>query len=149
MSFKPEAIRREEAAQATVNEFLDKPFEWGVRDCLHLAAFAVQQRGYPNPLREVRTYKTEGGAYRALKKAGFNRLEDAIDAQGFARVEPKYARPGDLVAIQSDDAMGHALGVALSGNRFLAFTKEFCGFLKGYDHVLFGWRVESAVVGGR
>lgn len=114
-------IPRVAAAQSTLDRFLDKPFVWGKADCVRMIAHNLRALGYKPNLTRGGPYSSEPGARRALKNAGFARLEGALDGIGLPRLTPAAALPGDIVALTSGEDWP-ALGVALGNGRVLAFN---------------------------
>lgn len=114
-------IQRRDAAQATLDHFRDKPFTWGKADCVRLVAFNLRKLGYRPSLAKGGAYSSEAGARRALKAAGFARLESTMDSIGLPRIGHASCLAGDIVAITSGEDWP-ALGVALGNGRVLAFN---------------------------
>lgn len=135
-----EMTRRVAAAQACIDKFGGQPFEWGRFDCVRLAAFAVKEQGFTVRLSRLRPYKTEAGAVRALRTITDGSLADAVDAQGFARIAPASAWPGDIVAIPGPEPFGCALMVQLSNGRVLGALDGRFAVLDPHDYIA-AWRV--------
>ncbi|EKE79729.1 DUF6950 family protein [Idiomarina xiamenensis] len=92
----------------------DQPFEWGVNDCCLFAADAYQAIHGIDLADEFRGhYSTKIGAYRALKRHGYN---DVADVLGTKLGQPKAAvmpERGDLLLV---DNHGHqTAGVYCNG----------------------------------
>ena len=87
-------------------------FAWGAQDCvLGLAAGAVQAlTGDDLGARWRGRYKTPGGARRALHKAGFTSLADAV-ADILPEIHPDAADVGDVGLIEAEGPLGQALCV--------------------------------------
>ncbi len=111
------------AAQATREAFCDQAFEWGVRDCVRLAAHDLKGLGYRPRLSRGGYYKTALSARKALKRTGFATLEAALDDLGLARLPWAYALPGDIVALPSAEDWP-ALGVVMDQTLVLAFAPD-------------------------
>lgn len=126
-------LARYEAAEATQKAFFEQPFVWGKADCLHMAAFCLKNLGHERPLKGVLKYTSEKGAIRAMLKAGYRGLADAVDDFGLERIAPAMAIHGDLIAWpQERSGLGeYALAVALGDDRMI-------GFLPGPDGNLVG-----------
>lgn len=114
-------ILRRDAAQATVDRFNGLPLTYGKDDCVRMSAFCLRQLGVKASLLKAGAYKSELGAARALKRAGYDTLSDAVDALGLPRIAPAMCLPGDLMALPSDDPDRIGLAVALGNGRVLAF----------------------------
>lgn len=70
-------------------------FEWGRLDCVIFAAGAVKTVT-GTELGIKRGYKSQAGAFRALKQAGFTSLPEAVDSL-LTPVEVAFARRGDVL----------------------------------------------------
>lgn len=114
-------IVRRDAAQDTLNTFLGHPIEWGKADCVRMAAHALRELGYKPRLSRGGYYKNPLGARRALKRAGFDTLEAALDDLGLRRVPAAYALPGDIIALPGNGDWP-ALGVWLGNGAALAIN---------------------------
>ncbi len=104
------------------------PFAWGSHDCgpglagnMTLAItgidVAAEYRG---------RYTTMTGGLRLLRKSGFETLGDLVASILPEHAHPSMARVGDVVAIPSDSAFGHALGV-VNGERVFVLTERGIG----------------------
>jgi hypothetical protein len=138
-------IVRVAAAQATIDQFLEKPFEWGTNDCAQLAAFAVEQLGFETVVSKAGRYKTQRGARRALARLGAKSMEDLPDAMGFERIAPAMALPGDIVGFPGGDTDAEedrwtALGVCIGQDRILGFANGICD-VGPFSVCTVAWRV--------
>jgi hypothetical protein len=116
-------VRRVEIAQAAVDTFLDKPFDWGANDCARLAAFVLRHAGYKPNLGQFGTYRTDLAARRALKARKMKTVIDWIDSvSGLVRITPAAALPCDLIAFPGVGGW-EGLTVALGNGRVLGFTE--------------------------
>jgi len=131
-------ITRAAAAEATVAQLDGKAFEWGRCDCVRMAALHVRRLGHRVALMKAGEYRNELGAVRALKRAGFDRLEDALDAR-FQRIPPAFALVGDLIGLPSDGDWP-ALTVQLSHGRVFGFMEGRAGVMHPKAFVA-AWRV--------
>lgn len=122
-----EMIRRQQAAQATVDRFKGQPWQLGKNDCVRMAAFALRKMGHRPKLGKAGTYTTGAGALRALKRAGFNSLAEALDALGLARIPPAAALPGDIIMIPGEAPLDGALTVAVGNGRVLGYHEDATG----------------------
>jgi hypothetical protein len=130
---------RQAAAQATFDRFDGAAFRWSSNDCARLAAFVVRRLGHRPKMPKAGTYSSALGARRALKAAGFDSLEAALDAMGFERIPPASALPGDIVAIPGVGDWS-ALTVALGNGRVLGFMDGRAGAMQPKLYVC-AWRV--------
>lgn len=144
----PELILRQEAAQAVVDRFDQKPIQFGERDCIQMAGLAVRKMGYRNPLKGARPYRGDVGAFRALAVAlervggpKGGHLGDLLDAMGFDRIPPAHALPADLAGYPADGMWPMALGVAVGNGRAIAYAPD--GFARVGDMAaaVAAWRV--------
>lgn len=140
-----ELIRRRDIAQAVFDRFAGRPLKWGQDDCVRMAAFNLRKFRRPVSLAKAGTYASARGALKALKRAGFDTLEAAVDAQGLEPIAPAMALPGDLIGLPAEeDGPWLALTVALGNGRVLGFQGGACRVLvPNYDAAnrVRGWRV--------
>lgn len=120
-------IRRQQAAQAAVDRFKGVPFELGKNDCVRLAAFVLRKMGHRPQLGKAGTYSTGAGALRALRRAGFDSLAQAVDGLGLERIAPAAALPADIVMIPGEAPLDGALTVAVGNGRVLGFHEDAGG----------------------
>lgn len=100
------------------------PFSWGVNDCaIGLARGVCMALTGQELIGDWRgSYKTERGALRKLREAGFADLGEAVSSY-LPEVPPAMADVGDLALIATDSGLGGALGVFdMSG--LVVLTKE-------------------------
>lgn len=96
---------RVQAVEQTVQSWLWKPFVWGEADCIKLAAVMARALGNKISMLKAGHYSSEVGAMRACKRAGYDKLVDAIDAQpGFERINLASVIVGDLIGLPLPDA---------------------------------------------
>jgi hypothetical protein len=119
-------VRRVAAAQATLDEFLGKPFQWGRSDCARMVAAHLRRLGYKVQVPSKGSYGTPRSALKALRARGFESMMDAIDAVGLERIAPAEAVCGDIVCGASGDPFG-ALGVKLNNGRLLGYHEHAPG----------------------
>lgn len=119
-----EMIRRQQAAQATVDRFKGQPWQLGKNDCVRMAAFVLRRMGHRPQLGKAGSYTTGAGALRALKRAGHDTLAGALDALGLARIPPAAALPGDIVMIPGEAPLDGALTVAMGNGRVLGYHED-------------------------
>ena len=134
-------IQRVEIAQATLDRWNDRPFKWGIADCVRLAACHLRRMGHPVRLPASGSYGSLRTAKRRLDERGFANLMEAIDSFGFDRIAPAMGLPGDLILWPSADDLG-SLAVVLSNGRCAGFHEDLRGV--GVIHpteYLAAWRV--------
>ncbi len=123
---EPEMVRRVAAAQATMTEFVGRPFRWGRSDCARLAAAHLRRMGYQVRLPSAGSYASARSALKAMQDRGYSSMVDAIDAVGLPRIDPAYAVTGDIVMGASGDVFG-ALGIKLSNGRLIGYHEHAAG----------------------
>lgn len=144
-------VKRTAAAQAVVDRYNGRAFAWGRADCVRLAAYALRKMGRPVSLIKAGDYSSLRGALKALRRAGFDGLEQAVDAQGLFRIPPAMALPGDLIGLPSDEDGGErgswvALTVALGNGRVIGFQSGAAKILQPiYGADAIAWRVEPCL----
>ncbi|MDO1560429.1 hypothetical protein Q0812_13420 [Brevundimonas sp. 2R-24] len=129
-------------AQAAVNKYSGRPFEWGRADCVRLAAFVLREAGRPVSLTKAGAYSTATGALRALKRAGFSTLPEAVSAHGLVEIAPAAAWPGDLMLLpqEGEGTWGGALVVRLTNGRALGFI-DGVGAILQPSALVTAWRL--------
>jgi hypothetical protein len=103
---------------AAVEEIRRTSFDWSSQhDCfvglVSKAVFALTGEDVATPYRGK--YSTDLGALKTLHKAGFENLE-ALAASLLPEIPVSFARVGDIVTYQADDAFGCTFGV-VNGER--------------------------------
>lgn len=126
MKQQPIMTRRVAAAQATLDRFQGRPFAFGKDDCARMVLFHLRQIGLKPRIAKAGSYSTLLGARRALARAGFATLAEAVDAQGLLRIPPAAAVVGDLLMMPGVDDFG-ALAVALGNGRVIAWHEDAAG----------------------
>lgn len=87
------------------------PFSWGIHDCVTCAASLVQVITGQDLIADFRgRYRTEKGALNALKKAGFESLEQAVTSKLTPAENINELVRGDVV-LCGDDTGKRMLGV--------------------------------------
>lgn len=87
-------------------------FTWGERDCFTLPMDVVAALTGLDPWADERTYTTEIGAARKLKRLGFADVAGAFAAK-FPEIPVTLAQRGDIGTVA--DADGAACGVVVLG----------------------------------
>lgn len=103
MARKPDLVRREQALTKTLGKYRDKPFVWGVTDCVLMLRSHLIAMGH-RKVPKVPEYETALGAKKALKAAGFESVEAMLDSL-LPRIAPAQALPGDVLALQGEDGL--------------------------------------------
>ncbi len=122
-----EMLRRQQAAQATVDRFRGVPFAYGKNDCARLAAFALRKMGHKPGLAKAGSYSSALSAARALKRLGHADLPSALDALGLLSIPPIAVLPADLVMLPGVGAFGGAIAMAVGNGRVLGYHEDLDG----------------------
>lgn len=80
------------------------PFAWGVSDCTMFADVVLAMTGF-DPIAEYRSYTTEIGALRMLRKAGVSSMVEHIERM-FTEIPPSLAGRGDLAFVAEVAPLG-------------------------------------------
>jgi hypothetical protein len=123
MKAQPVMVRRVAAAQATLDHWKGQPFVLGSADCARMAAFHLRQLKVRLKIGKAGTYRSPLTARRALIRAGFESLADALDKHGLLRIPPASAVVGDILALPAEDDLG-ALAIALGNGRVLGWHPD-------------------------
>lgn len=124
---KPVLIRRQEATQATVDRFVNRPLVWSTNDCARMAAFHARKMGYKTPMPKAGSYRNPRAAIKALRDVtGHTRIEEVLEHyMGFIPIPYAMALMGDLCTMPSaDDEDWAALFVVLDNGRLLGFLAD-------------------------
>jgi hypothetical protein len=81
-----------------------QPFVWGASDCTMFADVVLAMTGF-DPIADYRTYTTEIGALRMLKKAGVASMLEYV-AGLFPEIHPAHAGRGDLAFTSEIEPLG-------------------------------------------
>ncbi|MDF1506493.1 hypothetical protein [Roseisolibacter sp. H3M3-2] len=123
-----ELVRRAEITQLTLDRFKERPFRFGAGDCVQMTAFHLRGMGHQVLLSKGGQYRTGLGAVRALRRAGFASLSEALDEMGLARIAPAAALTGDVLALPHEEGSPlEALTIALGNGRVLGWHAELAG----------------------
>lgn len=134
--------KRIEVMSAVSSKYDGVDFELGTdNDCAHMIAYGLKQYGLKCSIDKYGTYRTEAGARSRLRKAGFSSLMEAVDAQGFFRLESAaLAWPGDIIAFKGDND-DVALAWMMSNGRAFGFMDGKAKFVQPLS-IEAAWRVE-------
>lgn len=132
-------IRRRDSVEALIRQYSGAPFAWGRNDCVRLVARHLRALGHRVSLVKAGSYRSELGAVRALKRAGFDRLEDALDAR-FVRINPAEAFVGDIIGLESGGEWP-ALTLACGHGRVFGFISDVAAVMQPKSFKT-AWRVE-------
>lgn len=114
-------------AEAAMARFRADPFQFGSRDCVRLGAFVLRKRRHRVQLGKAGSYSTALGARRALDRAGFATLEDALDSYALPRIGLLSTLPCDLVLIPGEGPFGGALMMAVGNGRVFGYHEDLVG----------------------
>ena len=112
--------RRVAAVEATLARFQGRPLTYGRDDCTRMAAFCLRRLGVRAPLLKAGSYSSALGAAKAMKRLGFDTLDQAVDALGLPRIAPAMCLPGDLLALPAEQ-LGVALMIAVGNGRAFGY----------------------------
>ncbi|UIJ43731.1 hypothetical protein LZK98_11580 [Sphingomonas cannabina] len=119
-----EIERRVAVTRATQARFAGRPHAYGSVDCVRVAAWHLRKMGRKvTGLAKAGSYKTAKGARRALTRAGFSSLVDAIQANGLVEIAPAAALPGDLMTSAGTDDL-EAICIYAGNGAMLGFSEE-------------------------
>lgn len=79
------------------------PGEWGVSDCYIIPDDAVEAVTGAVMYPDARSYSSEAGAAKQLRRHGFQTVADAF-AGRFPEISPSLAQRGDIGVIERDGA---------------------------------------------
>jgi len=116
---KTEMEVRADATEATRLKFVGRAFEWGKVDCIKMARFHAVKMGHKPP--KLPRYSTELGAIRAIKKMGFDSI-DEIFASMFPPIPLAMARLGDFVIAEGVNGVD-AVYIS-AGRKIMGFHEE-------------------------
>lgn len=106
-------MRREdwfERLSEAIDAHRNVPFQYGKADCLHFPLECVT--AMTGETFDLPNYKTEGGAAKALMKAGFISVGDAL-ASRFQEIPPALAGRGDLVEAMNGNQVAGGVCVGM------------------------------------
>jgi len=111
-----------------IDDMRRRPFDWETQyDCgLGLVVETVRVltgHDFGAPYRG--RYKTPAGAYRMMRKEGFENLADLVASLG-PEIRPSQCMTGDVVAFRDDGIFGHALGI-VNGERSFVMKEDGLG----------------------
>jgi len=106
----------------------DEPFSWGRNDCALFVSDCIFQMTGRDPAEPFRgKYRTEGGAYRSLRKiGGVSSLEELATKYLGAPIPVFYAGRGDVVSMKTPT--GKALGIVLGDRAAFRTPEGLCYF---------------------
>lgn len=105
--------------RAVMAKHLSDPFEWGGSDCSFVFDVIEAVTGF-DAIADMRGYLTEAGALRAIRRAGFETVQEIVEAS-FCEIPPGLAIRGDIgyPAVVAHPLMSPAL---IDGSN--AFSKQ-------------------------
>lgn len=119
---------------AEMDQIRRSPFAWGGHDCLTGLALASVRAMTGQDLRATcGRYKTAAGAYRAIRKAGFDNLGDLV-ASVFEEIHPSRAHVGDLGLVPTTGEIGAGL-VVFDTSGLITLTETGQGRLPRSDAI--------------
>jgi hypothetical protein len=106
-----------------VAEEMAAPYAPGRHDCFVLACRTVEALTGTQPYADVR-YSTDAGAVKAMRKRGFARLGDAMEAILAPRA-PGHAQRGDIAVVGTDTQARDTLGIVMDGQVIVRVGDSF------------------------
>lgn len=97
----PRELRRA-AVESCMARFGGKALDWKSRDCVRLIRHGVHHLGVSVPILKGVNWTTRAGAIRALKKAGYDDLQEAMAATGFIPIAPAMTWPADILVMPGE-----------------------------------------------
>lgn len=122
-------IIRAKAVDACMSRFNEARLDYRKADCVRLARLALVKQGVKLPLMKGVRWQSALSAAKALKAKKHKTLADAMDATGLPRIAPAFALPGDIMALETDEAgpWGVSLVVNVGNGRVLGFVPAIEG----------------------
>ena len=77
-----------------MRKHMSEPFEWGGSDCSFVFDVIEAVTGF-DAIHDCRGYLTEAGALRAIRRAGFQSVQEIVEAS-FHEIVPGIAIRGDI-----------------------------------------------------
>lgn len=117
-------LRRQEAAQATLDKFRGKALDWQAgMTCVHLARYHLLRMGHKvPPMPRLRSLLT---ARRELNARGWADCRAMLDAQpGLAAIPSAMMLLGDLAVLASDDGDIGSIMVCAGPNKLLGWRED-------------------------
>jgi hypothetical protein len=138
---QPELHLRAEVTQATLDRFVGKPLIFGSADCAQMIARHLRAMGHRVLLSKGGRYQSARGALRAIRRAGYDNLTEALDAMGLERIPPAAAITGDIISLPTDAEL-ECLMIVLGNGRALGWVDGVPGAAV-VQPVMYenGWRV--------
>lgn len=122
----PELDRRQEAAQATRDKFIGKPFDWSEgRHCVKLAYSHLREMGWRSPkLPTLPRIRSAFAARQALKDRGWDSVSAMLDdVLRDRRIPPAKMRLGDIGVVPGDEGM-ESIVIFLGRHAFLGWLPD-------------------------
>lgn len=133
--------QRVDVVNAVSEKYYGKEFALGSNDCVHMIAHGLREYGLKSSLHRFGSYSTPAGARRALKRAGYDSLIEAVRDQGFFELDgAAMAWPGDIIAMKAEDDDGVALAWMASNGRAFGFWNGIGQYFQPHEFEA-AWRV--------
>jgi hypothetical protein len=114
-------VERVAATETVIARYRAKPFAWSTTGtCIHLARAQMIAMGHRAPT--VPAFRSAVGAGKALKKAGYDRLEDLLDAI-LPRIAPAAMLVGDLALMPGGG--GFDAIVIAAGGKVIGYHDDY------------------------
>jgi hypothetical protein len=119
----PLPVLRARATQASVDRFLGRTHKLSTVDCGRMVGFHLRKCGRKVEMPKPGDYSTYAGALKWLKKRGHDTLESYFDALGLVRIAPAQALMGDILTLESADALSAPV-IYLGDGRYMGFHED-------------------------
>ena len=131
-------LRRQRALEKTMRKYRGKDLDWRNVDCVRMFRSYLVAAG-KKKLPKLPRYSTPLGAAKALKKAGFDNLEQLLDAT-LPRIGREFALPGDIVLLKGE-APFDSITLLVSARKVWGFHQDSVGPVPHTPHEIIGvWR---------
>lgn len=115
-------IIRAGATNKTRAKYKAQDFEWGKKDCIHMARSHLIRFGHRPP--RLPKYNSALTAVRALKRAGYNDLIELFDSF-LPRIAPASALIGDII-LMDDGGAGPLDAITISvGENVMGWHEDY------------------------
>lgn len=148
MKRKPKSPARRQDWPSRLFAFIEQrrhmPFTWGSHDCCLFACDGIRSQTGLDPAAKLfrGRYRDAAGAVRLVRKhGGIEAIAESVcRAHGFEELaSPLLAQRGDVVLVEVEDGMKHAVGLCLGAECAFAGTDGLV--MRGVAECCRAWRV--------
>ncbi|MFN3388480.1 MAG: DUF6950 family protein [Allosphingosinicella sp.] len=131
-------LRRHAALEKLVRKYRGKPCDFESADCIRMIRALLVSLGHRPP--KLPRYRSRAGAIRALRRAGFDNVEQLLDSLLLTRIPPAAMLPGDIAVMDDEDGIGAA--VVLIDHKVMGWHQDHAECVMIIPHQLrAAWRV--------